>query len=89
MTFCVTNFCSKPNLFVRSRLCCKLPRALSEFQVRSLQVMYVDLISTGRMDRLRFRDVMCSIFDITEDVMLDRMFRVFDNNNDTIVSEKF
>lgn len=67
----------------------KLIRTLFEFQVRSLQVMYADLVSTGRMDRLRFRDVMCSTFDITEDVMLDRMFRVFDTNNDAIVSWNF
>ncbi|CAG7659284.1 unnamed protein product [Allacma fusca] len=56
-------------------------------EVRSLQVMYAELIAMGKMDRLRFREVMYSTFDITDDVMLDRIFRVFDGNNDTLVDE--
>jgi len=38
------------------------------------------------MDRLRFRDVMYKIFDITDDLILDRIFRYFDTNNDAVVS---
>ena len=47
--------------------------------------MYQKLISHGKMDRLRFREVMHTVFDITDDVMLDRIFRAFDSNNDSMV----
>lgn len=39
------------------------------------------------MDRLRFRDVMHTTFDCTDDVMLDRIFRFFDANNDAQASK--
>lgn len=54
-------------------------------KVRSLQALYKDSTLEGKMDRLRFREIIHTTFDITDDVMLDRIFRAFDTNNDALV----
>ncbi|CAM4631817.1 hypothetical protein PO909_004935 [Leuciscus waleckii] len=40
------------------------------------------------LDRVRFRNILHNTFGLTEDVIMDRVFRVFDKDNDTYVSVK-
>jgi Ca2+-binding EF-hand superfamily protein len=37
------------------------------------------------MDRLKFRDVLHNSFDMTDDILMDRVFRAFDRDNDSYV----
>ncbi|RNA32891.1 EF-hand calcium-binding domain-containing 1 [Brachionus plicatilis] len=39
-----------------------------------------------RMDRLKFRDVLHNSFDMTDDILMDRVFRAFDRDNDGYIS---
>ncbi len=38
------------------------------------------------MDRLKFRDVLHNSFDMTDDILMDRVFRAFDRDNDSFLS---
>jgi Ca2+-binding EF-hand superfamily protein len=38
------------------------------------------------MDRLKFRDVLHNSFDMTDDILMDRVFRAFDRDNDSYLS---
>lgn len=38
-----------------------------------------------RMDRLKFRDVLHNSFDMTDDILMDRVFRAFDRDNDSYI----
>lgn len=58
------------------------------FQIQSLLLYFKCLTEKVKMERLRFRDVMHTTFDCTDDVMLDRIFRFFDVNNDGLVREE-
>lgn len=51
-------------------------------QCKSLLHMYTKITEQGALDRLRFREVIHACFDLYEDLMLDRVFRAFDRNND-------
>jgi hypothetical protein len=37
------------------------------------------------MDRLKFRDVLHNSFDMTDDILMDRVFRAFDRDNDSFI----
>jgi Ca2+-binding EF-hand superfamily protein len=51
--------------------------------------MYQSILKVGKVDRMRFREILHSAFDITDDVMLDRVYRVFDKDNDGLVQTNF
>lgn len=38
------------------------------------------------MDRLKFRDVLHNSFNMTDDILMDRVFRAFDRDNDSYLS---
>ena len=40
----------------------------------------------NRMDRLKFRDVLHNSFDMTDDILMDRVFRAFDRDNDSYIN---
>jgi Ca2+-binding EF-hand superfamily protein len=58
-------------------------------QCKSLLTMYQSILKVGKVDRMRFREILHSAFDITDDVMLDRVYRVFDKDNDGLVQTNF
>ncbi|XP_041478651.1 EF-hand calcium-binding domain-containing protein 1-like isoform X2 [Lytechinus variegatus] len=41
----------------------------------------------GKLDRSQFRDVLHRIFKMTDDVIMDRVLRAFDKNNDACISK--
>jgi len=59
----------------------------SQEECRSLLFIHQRMTNLGKVDRLRFREVLHAAFDITDDVMLDRVYRVFDKDNDGIINE--
>ncbi|XP_075255761.1 calaxin-like [Convolutriloba macropyga] len=40
-----------------------------------------------KMDRMRFRDVLHNTFDMTDDMLMDRIFKAFDKDNDSLISK--
>ncbi|ODN03456.1 EF-hand calcium-binding domain-containing protein 1 [Orchesella cincta] len=56
-------------------------------ECKSLLTIHQRIAALGKVDRLRFREVLHTTFDITDDVMLDRVYRVFDYSNDGIIDE--
>lgn len=40
------------------------------------------------IDRSRFRDILHQHFDMTDDILMDKVFRTFDSDNDSYVSEE-
>jgi len=48
--------------------------------------MYHAIAKVGKLDRQKFREILHAAFNITDDVMLDRVFRVFDKDNDGLVN---
>jgi len=56
-------------------------------EIEALLQMYAELTKkTGKLDRTRFRDILHNQFQMTDDIIMDRVFRVFDSDNDTNVS---
>ena len=43
-------------------------------------------IEIDRMDRSRFREFLHNAFDMTDDILLDRIFKYFDEDNDGVIS---
>ncbi|XP_041366243.1 EF-hand calcium-binding domain-containing protein 1-like [Gigantopelta aegis] len=41
-----------------------------------------------RLDRLCFREILHNKFDLTEDIIMDRIFRAFDKDNDGVLSDE-
>ncbi|CAF5229984.1 unnamed protein product, partial [Rotaria magnacalcarata] len=39
-----------------------------------------------KIDRNRFRDILHNTFDMTDDILMDRVFKAFDRDNDGQVS---
>jgi len=56
-------------------------------ECRSLLNMYYQLTASVKMDRLHLREILHPTFGITDDVMLDRVYRVFDRDNDGVINE--
>lgn len=54
-------------------------------QCEALVVLHERLETAGPLTRLRMREVLHVVFDITEDVMLDLTFKAFDRDNDNYV----
>ncbi|RMX54779.1 calaxin-like [Pocillopora verrucosa] len=51
-------------------------------EVKSLLGMFENNAKNGKMDRTTFRDILYNDFGLTEDIIMDRVFRVFDEDND-------
>ena len=45
-------------------------------------------IEIDRMDRSRFREFLHNAFDMTDDILLDRIFKYFDEDNDGVISRE-
>jgi len=52
-------------------------------QCKALSVLFENLAPGGRLDRTGLRDFLSGSFDITDDVMMDFIFRAFDQNSRT------
>ncbi|KAL4222380.1 EF-hand calcium-binding domain-containing protein 1 [Mactra antiquata] len=44
-------------------------------------------LNVKKLDRLRFRDILHDMFGMTDDMLLDRVFRAFDRDNDNYINE--
>ena len=58
-------------------------------EIDNLLALYRKLcegIEIDKMDRTRFREFLHNAFDMTDDILLDRIFKYFDNDNDGFIS---
>ncbi|CAF1082749.1 unnamed protein product [Adineta steineri] len=58
----------------------------SKQEIESLCTIFRHLTKSDRIDRPRFRDVLHNTFDMTDDILMDRVFKAFDRDNDGQVS---
>ncbi|ODN02231.1 EF-hand calcium-binding domain-containing protein 1 [Orchesella cincta] len=56
-------------------------------ECRSLSFIHQRIEAVGRIDRMRMREILHVLFDITDDVMLDLVFHSFDRDSDGYVDE--
>lgn len=54
-------------------------------QCKSLLYLYTRLEEGGSLDRIRMREILRVMFEITDEIMLDLAFRAFDKDGDGIV----
>ena len=45
-------------------------------------------IDVDKLDRTRFREFLHNAFDMTDDILLDRIFKFFDDDNDGFISRE-
>ena len=45
-------------------------------------------IDIDKLDRTRFREFLHNAFDMTDDILLDRIFKFFDDDNDGFISRE-
>ncbi len=61
-------------------------------EVEGLLALYRKLtegvIDVDRLDRTRFREFLHNAFDMTDDILLDRVFKRFDSDNDGYISRE-
>lgn len=59
-------------------------------EIEKLISMHSELVagSSMKLDRVRFRDMLHQHFDMTDDILLDRVFRAFDKDSDNYVSQE-
>jgi len=55
-------------------------------EVEILVNFYLQWVDGKRMERSQFRDVLHQKFDMTEDILMDRVFKAFDKDSDSIIS---
>ncbi|KAL3832662.1 hypothetical protein ACJMK2_024285 [Sinanodonta woodiana] len=83
----------------RAELLCKNKRChFSKQEVERLLQMYKEIVSTqtnelkvrvrNGIDRNRFRDLLHQNFGITEDHLMDKIFKAFDGDNDGFINEE-
>ncbi|CAF4018509.1 unnamed protein product [Rotaria sp. Silwood2] len=61
----------------------------SKQEIESLCTIFRHLTKSGdkeKIDRNRFRDILHNTFDMTDDILMDRVFKAFDRDNDGQVS---
>lgn len=61
----------------------------SKQEIESLCTIFRHLTKGGdkdKIDRNRFRDILHNTFDMTDDILMDRVFKAFDRDNDGQVS---
>lgn len=56
-------------------------------EIMALLNHYDAITKAGKLDRLRFREFLHSSFELTEDLMLDLIFRAFDHNADGSIDQ--
>jgi Ca2+-binding EF-hand superfamily protein len=57
-------------------------------ECKSLVYIYERMEAMGKVDRLRFREILHTTMNLTDDIMLDLIFHAFDRNNDGIVDQE-
>ena len=60
-------------------------------EIENLLTLYRRLcegIEIDKMDRTRFREFLHNAFDMTDDILLDRIFKFFDDDNDGVISRE-
>ncbi|CAI9741919.1 EF-hand calcium-binding domain-containing protein 1 [Octopus vulgaris] len=57
----------------------------SRYETNYLIKMYQHY-TDKKLDRIRFRDILLYIFGMTNDILMDRVFRAFDKDNDSWIS---
>ncbi|KAF0292049.1 EF-hand calcium-binding domain-containing protein 1 [Amphibalanus amphitrite] len=57
-------------------------------EIEALVLMFRKTLrpKTDKLDRSKFRDVLHNTFDMTDDMLMDRVFRVFDKDNDGLIN---
>jgi len=55
---------------------------VSQDEVSRLLALFEENSKNEKMDRSKFRDILYNNFGLTEDILLDRVFKVFDEDND-------
>lgn len=63
----------------------------SATEVEALFQVYRKLsegIEIDRLDRNRFREFLHNSFDMTDDILLDRIFKHFDSDNDSFINRE-
>ena len=75
----------------------KLGEALSKkthftiAEIENLLTLYRKLsegAEVDKMDRTRFREFLHNAFDMTDDILLDRIFKYFDDDNDGFINRE-
>ena len=46
------------------------------------------VVDLDKMDRSRFREFLHNAFDMTDDILLDRIFKYFDSDNDGYIGRE-
>ena len=46
------------------------------------------MVDLDKMDRSRFREFLHNAFDMTDDILLDRIFKYFDSDNDGYIGRE-
>jgi len=54
--------------------------------VMTLLNVLQELAGGGKLDRVRFRDVLHTQFEMLDDILMDRVFKAFDKDNDSYIS---
>ena len=63
-----------------------VPNMKNNLQCHTLLHIYDKIDTIAHVDRKRFREILHTTFNITDDVMLDLTFHAFDKNHDGTVS---
>ncbi|KAK2182854.1 hypothetical protein NP493_333g02078, partial [Ridgeia piscesae] len=56
-----------------------------KFEIECLLKKFRELTSV-KLDRTKFRDILHKDFDMTDDIIMDRVFKAFDRDNDSFVN---
>lgn len=58
----------------------------NKFEVESLIALFKQQQMKNKLDRVKFRDVLHNQFDMTDDLIMDRVFKAFDKDNDSYIN---
>merc|ERR1711976_88955 len=58
----------------------------NKFEIECLLKIYRASMAKGKMDRTLFRDILHNEFSMTDDILMDRVFKAFGKANDSIVN---
>jgi len=79
-------FSNKKQMQMKAEMLAKKTK-FSKTEIEALLSMFRELTkNSGKLDRTMFRDILHNQFKMTDDIIMDRVFRVFDQDNDTCVS---
>ncbi|XP_053373346.1 calaxin-like [Mercenaria mercenaria] len=65
--------------------CCRFQKAEIE-KLMSMFNKYVGSSPHKKLDRLKFRDILHDMFGMTDDMLMDRVFRAFDKDSDNYIN---